>query len=335
MLRSMKTGFVVASVLAVLAGLPAQTQPKEAAATPAPDEVGARVGAIELRRSDFLAETDRQLPFRFHSRPGSKEMLAAQKTALALLIEKALVFQDAEARGISASDAEIAAEFDRTLQKAGAEFAKLDADGRSKLLAEHRPQVVRRVLLDKNEARFRASLPAIDAEAMRVRYESRRSEMVTPARAHFLHLLVKVAPEAPQLEVDRLLAKARQARADLLAGKTFAEVAKANSDDIYAQQGGDLGWIERGAMRYREIESALFALQPGQTSEVLNSMYGFHVATCVAMDAPRQLSFDEAEPLLRERMAAEQIDAARKRWHEELRQAFPVTILIDEWRALQ
>ncbi len=298
------------------------------------DAVGATVGAIAISRADLLAETDRHLPFRFHTRTDSVQMLAARKAALAALIEKALVFQDAQARGLDASATEIEAEFARALQKAGPEFAKVDGAARQQLLEQHRPQVVRRILLDKNEARMRAAVPPVTDAMAEVRYEARRSEMLTPARAHLQHLLVKVPPEASQLEVDRLLAKARQARADIVAGKPFGEVARAVSEDIYAQQGGDVGVVERGAMRYREIEAAAFALTPGQLSDVLTSMFGFHVVLCVAVEPPRSLTLAEALPMLRERLAAELQDAARAQWLLGLRQRFAVVIVAADWQGL-
>ena len=61
------------------------------------------------------------------------------------------------------------------------------------------------------------------------------------------------------------------------AGEDFATLAMELSDDkASAQKGGDLGWFGIGRM-VREFEKAAFALDSGETSEIIKTQFGYHI----------------------------------------------------------
>lgn len=59
-------------------------------------------------------------------------------------------------------------------------------------------------------------------------------------------------------------------------GKDFADLAGQYSEDVTATKGGDLGYFSRGQMG-PEFEAAAFSLEPGQTSGLVQTEFGYHI----------------------------------------------------------
>lgn len=60
-------------------------------------------------------------------------------------------------------------------------------------------------------------------------------------------------------------------------GSDFSDLAMRNSgDSLSAIQGGDLGYSKKGTF-VKEFEEAVFTLQPGEVSEVVETQFGYHI----------------------------------------------------------
>lgn len=108
------------------------------------------------------------------------------------------------------------------------------------------------------------------------------------------HILFNAAKDAPA--ADRQKAKS-QAEALLItlrkAPDTFADVAKKNSQDAAsAVIGGDLDYFPRGAM-VKPVEEAVFGMNKGELSGVVESEFGFHIVKLTDIKKPVQRSFEE------------------------------------------
>ncbi|MFW6205701.1 MAG: peptidylprolyl isomerase [Gemmatimonadota bacterium] len=92
------------------------------------------------------------------------------------------------------------------------------------------------------------------------------------------HILLSVpGEESDAADRDSVFALAEQLRERAADGEDFSALAREYSTDAgSAQQGGDLGWFERGAM-VEPFEEAAFALQPGEVSGVVETPFGLHI----------------------------------------------------------
>ncbi|PWF25603.1 SurA N-terminal domain-containing protein [Corticimicrobacter populi] len=109
-------------------------------------------------------------------------------------------------------------------------------------------------------------------------YAQNKSQFTRPERRRASHILVTLpsgADEATKAkaraEADALL---QEARAN---PEGFADMARNRSQDPgSAGQGGDLGWIARNTL-FNSVEDAVYGLQPGEISGVIESPFGFHI----------------------------------------------------------
>jgi peptidyl-prolyl cis-trans isomerase C len=101
-----------------------------------------------------------------------------------------------------------------------------------------------------------------------------------------------VTATAEQVHVKQILlyneGEAQQYLGYLQAGWKFEDLA-AQYDPVTK---GELGWFPRGYLPSLAIEEAVFALQPGQYSAILQDEGGYHILYVMERDPARQLSPD-------------------------------------------
>ncbi len=132
-------------------------------------------------------------------------------------------------------------------------------------------------------------------------YERNKAQFETPAAVKARHILVRPEPGSPDGEKAR--DEARQKIEGILekvrSGGDFAALASENSEDPgSAQQGGDLGWFQKGIM-IREFEDAAFALGKGEVSGVVETEFGFHVIKVDDRKDPGHTPLKEVETSIR------------------------------------
>jgi len=97
-------------------------------------------------------------------------------------------------------------------------------------------------------------------------YYDENPNLYSNTQIHASHILVKDEDTAKQI-----LAEVKEHP------EKFAALAKEKSTDTgSAQKGGDLGMFGQGRM-VPDFEKVAFALQPGQTSDVVKTQYGYHI----------------------------------------------------------
>ena len=124
-------------------------------------------------------------------------------------------------------------------------------------------------------------------------------------RARHIMLTLPFEPTAPQR--DSVRAELEALRQRIVAGARFEDLARQLSQDRgSAQAGGDIGYFSRGEL-VQPFEEAVFALEPGELSEVVETPMGYHL---IRLEDRRVQDFEAVAPSFRARVQAQRTAAA-------------------------
>ncbi len=208
--------------------------------------------------------------------------------------------QDAPAAATSEipnADAVVATVGDQTITEADLAFAAEDmAQDLAQMPPEERRAFLVRILIDMkvmSQAAREAGMDKTEIFAQRQKYLEERALR----RAYFNEAIAgAVTEEAARAEYDAFVQqfepqqevrashilvdsedKANELKAEIDAGADFATLARENSIDPGASNGGDLGFFGRGMM-VQPFEEAAFALaEVGDVSAPVQSQFGWHI----------------------------------------------------------
>jgi parvulin-like peptidyl-prolyl isomerase len=170
-------------------------------------------------------------------------------------------------------------------------------------------------------------------------YTKHPADFEQPELAHARHiLLMTIDPATRQpLSTNTIAAKRRQAE-DLLkqirGGADFAALAKQYSEDPGSKEnGGELPEFPRGQM-VPEFESAAFALNTNQVSDIVTSQYGFHIIKLLDKTPAKKIDFATAQPDIKDGLARVRIGKLAPDFVKKLRADEQVEILDANLKAM-
>lgn len=115
------------------------------------------------------------------------------------------------------------------------------------------------------------------ADALEVHFQKHKKDLDgTEVRAS--HILLR--PETYSESPEQIAARAKKIREEIESGKIiFAEAAKKYSSGPSRNRGGDLGFFARHGAMTEEFTKAAFALEKGEISDPLTTVFGTHLIT--------------------------------------------------------
>src|SRR4051812_46252824 len=120
-------------------------------------------------------------------------------------------------------------------------------------------------------------------ENMKKVYEEAAKQISGEQEVHARHILVETEDQAKKVAED------------LKKGADFAELAKKESKDPGASDGGDLGFFTKEQM-VPEFSTVAFALEPGKISDPVKTQFGWHIIKVEEKRTRKAPEFEQVKP---------------------------------------
>jgi peptidyl-prolyl cis-trans isomerase C len=308
----------VALIATVLLGMPWGVAQ---AAEEAKPETIATVNGKKIASAEFEREYDmykRRLSAQGTTLPEQYEG-QAKSEVLNDMIDRELVFQQSRKKGIKVAPEQVDKEIDAIKQRYS-DPKQFEAILAQMNLTEDtlRSQIADRAAIRtyvNQEIGDKITISDADTKTF---FDAHPELFQKPEEVHARHILIKVPSDADEkTRADaRKKMEALKKRAD--GGEDFGELAKNNSQDSSAADGGDLGFFPKGRM-VAPFETAAFALKNNQISDIVETQFGYHLIQVVDRHEAKAIGYDEVKTRISANLRNEKLAEQLKGHLESLR----------------
>lgn len=293
-----------------------QAAPAQAAVKPVPaqlPEVVARVNGEDVTRAE-LQEYVQSLEARAGAPVPAEQRDQVYRNVLDQIVGYKLLTQEAKARKVEVPEADVEARIAEIKKQFPSEDIFMQMLIERKLTLDQvkadarEDMAVGRLIETEIAARI-----AVKPEQVQEFYDKNPDQFKQPERVRASHILIAFPESADAAAKAQTKTKAELVLKEVKAGQDFAALAKQHSQDPgSAVNGGDLGFFEQGQM-VGPFNDAAFTLQPGTTSELVETQFGYHIIKVAEKQPARTIPLDDVRPqveqFLQNRNREEQTEA--------------------------
>jgi parvulin-like peptidyl-prolyl isomerase len=288
----------------------------------------AKVGDKGITRFEFIEALKSFKPPSLYHDVSQEKMHQFEKEAIKELIDIELLHKEAQKRGVKVSRDTIKEVIEANIQRLGSKKnmeRMLASKGQSldsfkEEIKKH--QMVITLLHDmKKDAEY-------EEEELKRYYQENRSKFKRPESRRLYNIVIKVEAGVPDDEWEKRRLEAEEILNKLKSGEDFGEIAYKYSEDDYKVKAGDYGFVHKGQLE-KEIEDTAFALEEGELSGVIRSIYGFHIIKGGERKPAEIMSYDEIKGKTKMELSKERFEENKKELLDRLGEVYPVEIYIN------
>jgi peptidyl-prolyl cis-trans isomerase C len=222
------------------------------------DKVVAKVGKLTIKQSEFKDAFVARYRAELNAQ---KQSFSERMDFLNSMIDQKLMLADAYKRGLDKNE----------------EVTKAKSESQERIAVQqilYEREIIDKIITEADVKEF---------------YDKSGKEV------HVRHILVRIANPEDTVEAQKALARADSIYQAIQKGADFQETAKLLSDDkSNSPNGGDLGFLGWGRT-VEEFQNAAFALNAGEISKPVKTMFGYHIIQCVESRDATKNPYDDAE----------------------------------------
>ncbi|MBI3316815.1 MAG: peptidylprolyl isomerase [Candidatus Omnitrophica bacterium] len=252
----------------------------------------------------------------------------ARRKLLNQLVEDRLVLQEAKSQNIEVSEDEVERDFKEFVKRYKTEEdleQALYKEGLNLTLLRERlkNQAMIRQLHDR-EIRARVIVSPLEVEDY---FKNHPQEFASQDRVKVRSLTLKKGEEArlKGLTDEGAKTKIETLRNRIMAGEDFETLAKENSEDAQAKNGGLGDWVERGEM-IPVIDQVIFSMKPQEYSDIVETEMGYHFFRLEMREEGKKRSFEEVRDEIFGNLFRRKVSMRFREWMNELRREAYISI---------
>jgi peptidyl-prolyl cis-trans isomerase SurA len=293
------------------------------------------VAATVNGRPITYAELNRTIAAQFPNAPAknsSDQTTGVRLDVLRTLIDNEIMLQRAEKEGLLASDADVDAKFNELKAPyTKEEFQKL-LQQRKMSEADLKAQIRRDLSVQKlfnKEIGAHISISDADVAAF---YKANKASFNLPEnRIHLAQILVTPSPDPgiTNLKNDKAQTdeqarnKIQMIELRIRQGEDFGTLAQNYSEDQFAANGGDVGFVPESALDKAnpELRKYILSMTPGQVSPVIHTPEGYRIIKLISKEpaGQRQLSDPRVQEEIRQNLFGGKEQVLRSAFYEVAR----------------
>ena len=263
-------------------------------------EIVAAVNGTPVYRDEFDAEDlEIQKTLLGRGRPlACEQVVSIQKSVLESLIRREVLCQEARKTGIKADEKVVDKEM-RALKARFSDAAEFQKELDRRKISEGmlRSRLERNSVVQQYLEKIASNITVTDSDTVDF-YQKNIDRFKQPLQVRVSHILIKSDPVWDSSKKQVARRKAVDILNRLKKGEDFAALAKKESDGPTKAEGGDLGYIKTGQLE-KKIETAVFALKPGETSGIIETPYGFNIFKVTDKKPETVLPYDSVKEQIR------------------------------------
>ena len=238
---------------------------------------------------------------------------------LETLINRELLYQESLKKGYGVQPAELDSEFEtikaRFASQKGFQQALTDMDISEE---DFKEQVKRGMSIQKLLEKELYNKLEVSEQESRSFYDNNPNFFQKPEQVRASHILIKVAEDDDEEKKSAAMQKIEEVQIKVEAGDDFAKLAQTYSEGPSRTQGGDLGYFDRRKM-VKPFSDAAFRLQPGETSPIVKTRFGYHIIKVVDRKPETKLAYEEIKPRLVESLKKKKMQDAIAQYINEVK----------------
>jgi peptidyl-prolyl cis-trans isomerase C len=266
------------------------------------------VNGVKITRTQFDRELNRARQVYGMGRPiQAAQLPEIEKKTLENLVEREVLFQESEKKGIKIDEAVLNNELGKLRERFPSEdefkknLERMDLTEAGLKSEFARAMAVQQLIEEEIVANVEVSDKEIETY-----YTDHPDLFEQPEQVRASHILIGIKPDANESETAEARKKIESVLSRLKKGEDFSALAKELSTCPSNAKGGDLGFFGRTQM-VKPFEDAAFSLKPGEISDIVETRFGFHVIKLVDRKPQSTLALAEVKEQLEQQLKEQKI----------------------------